>query len=222
LTDASAIFRRVGWVLIAVGVLDIAILAVCLWRGITYPSGFNIFAVWAGVLLLRGSLASAALVRWTAAFTLASTVALLAAAAVLFPRDLISTCVRLYPAWSAAALGITVGLLALFAWLQYELERPPVVDALAAAGKRWSLVGALALGAGMTVLVGGLFALLLRGDLATQAVARAQAQTGSGYRYQVLMLIATYERGSLGIQGSVVAWNGREVRIVPVRWADSL
>lgn len=218
MTDADAVFRRVGWVLIAIGVLDIAILAVCLWRGIFYPSGFNVFAVWAGALMLRGSVASAALVRWTVAFTLASVVALLPLAAFLLPVDLLRTCARLYPGWTGFALAITAALLLLFAWLQYELARAPVRESLRAAGKLWGLRGAVALGAGMTVLAGGLIALLLRGDLATQAVARAQAQLGSGYRYQVLMLAGSYEQGVVGFQGSVVAWNDREVRWVPVRW----
>jgi hypothetical protein len=60
----QAILRRVGGVLVAVGLVDIAWMIYCIVHGISYRSSLNLFAVIAGVLLLRGSLRTAANVRW--------------------------------------------------------------------------------------------------------------------------------------------------------------
>jgi hypothetical protein len=60
----QAILRRVGGVLVAIGLVDIAWMIYCIVHGISYRSSLNLFAVIAGVLLLRGSLRTAANVRW--------------------------------------------------------------------------------------------------------------------------------------------------------------
>ena len=59
MTDAQqhrSILARVGEVLLIVGVLDIGAMIYCIMKGISYASSFNIFAVWLGILLIRGSL----------------------------------------------------------------------------------------------------------------------------------------------------------------------
>jgi hypothetical protein len=216
----AATLRRVGWALIALGVLDIAVWLYGLAHGFPYATAFNVFAVAAGVLMLRGSVTATALVRWSVAFTLASILALALVVLLLFPLDLWRTVYRLYPGWSAAALVALVALLLLLAWMARELEREPVRALLAAAGKGWGLRGAWASGAGMMLLVGGLFALLLNGGLAAEATTRARAQAGPGYRYQVLILVASLESRGIEVMGSVIAWNEREIRIVPVRWGS--
>ena len=219
--DASlAILRRVGWVLIAVGLLDTAIWLYGLAHGFPFATAFNVFAVAAGVLMLRGSVTATALVRWTVAFTLASVITVAVVALLLFPADLLSTLLRVHSHWSWFALTATGALLLLLAWLAYELERSPVLEVLAAAGKRWRLRGAVASGAGLMLLVGGLFALLLNGALASEAIARARAQAGPAYRYHVLLLMATFDRGGIQMTGSVIAWNDSELKLVPVRWGD--
>jgi hypothetical protein len=161
-----------------------------------------VFAVAAGVLMLRGSVTATALVRWTVAFTLASIMALALVVLLLFPMDLWRTVYRLYPGWSNAALAVVGVLLVLFAWMARELEREPVRALLAAAGKGWGLRGAWASGAGMMLLVGGLFALLLNGGLAAEATTQARAQAGPGYRYQVLILVASFDSRGIKVDGS--------------------
>ena len=219
--SSVAILRRVGWVLIAFGLLDTAIWLYGLAHGFPYATAFNLLAVAAGILMLRGSATATALVRWTVAFTLAGAVVLAVLAPLLFPADLLATLLRLHRGWSLFALAATGALLLLFAWLAYQLERAPVLQALAAVGKRWRLRGAVASGAGLTLLVGALFALLLNGELATDAITRARAQAGPAYRYHVLMVAASFDRRGVQFAGSVIAWNEREIRLVPVHWGDS-
>jgi len=67
----TAILRRVGTVLVVVGLLDIGGLIYCMANNVSYASSLNIFAVIAGLFLLRGNLGAAGLVRWFAAFLLA-------------------------------------------------------------------------------------------------------------------------------------------------------
>jgi len=215
----DAAFRRVGWALVALGVADIAVFVWSLQRDVFYPSSFNVFAVAAGLLMIRGSLTAAALVRWTVAFTLACLAALVPIAPALVAPDFMRAVGRAYPVGTALGLaGLAVCVL-LFAWMQFELERAAVTDALAAAGKRWRLRGAVVAGVTMTLVLGGLIAVLLRGEFAVQAADRAATQLGAGYRYQVLTLGVFFERRGPYVTASVAGWNEREVRVVPVRWS---
>ena len=65
------ILRRAGAVLLAAGLIDLAALAYSLAQGQAYASGFNLFAVVAGVFMLRGSLQAALVARWFAVWLLA-------------------------------------------------------------------------------------------------------------------------------------------------------
>ena len=56
------ILRRVGKVLIAVGIFDILYMVYCIVNGYSYRGSFNIFAVIAGLFLLKGSLKAARIV----------------------------------------------------------------------------------------------------------------------------------------------------------------
>jgi hypothetical protein len=68
------ILRRVGWALIVFGALDTALLVWSLQQKLLYPSPFNVLAIVAGVLMVRGNVTAAAIVRWTVAFTLQAAV----------------------------------------------------------------------------------------------------------------------------------------------------
>ena len=58
--------KRVGTVLVAVGLLDIGVMVYCVMNGISYTSSFNIAAVIGGIFLRRGSLRAASIVAWLA------------------------------------------------------------------------------------------------------------------------------------------------------------
>jgi hypothetical protein len=59
----TPILRKTGGVLLAVGLIDIAVMIYCIANQISYSSSFNIFAVVAGVFLLLGNLRAAGAVR---------------------------------------------------------------------------------------------------------------------------------------------------------------
>ena len=211
-------FRRLGWVLVIFGAADTALLAWSLQQKLLYPSPFNVFAIAAGVLMLRGSLTTAALVRWTAAFTLAATLAAVLAVPFLVDPGLLTAVWRLHPVASAAgvaALGLFLGVIA---WMQFELERDVVRAALERIGKRWRLWIAGLTGLVSVVVLAGCVAILLRGPFATEALARAHGQLGPGYRSQVVALGVFFSRRGPYVAASVAGWNEREIRLVPLRW----
>ena len=61
-------FRKVGITLLIIGIIDIGVMAYCISNSISYSSSFNIFAVIAGVLLMKGSVKTARIIRWISAF----------------------------------------------------------------------------------------------------------------------------------------------------------
>ena len=61
-------FRTAGMALLIVGIIDIGIMIYCIANEIHYSSSFNIFAVIAGILLIRGGVKSARIIRWFSIF----------------------------------------------------------------------------------------------------------------------------------------------------------
>ena len=74
--------KRVGVVLVLVGLVDIAYMVYCISRDQGYSSGLNIFVVIAGVFLWRGHLGAARIVAGFAAFFLATTIGMLRRSAI--------------------------------------------------------------------------------------------------------------------------------------------
>lgn len=215
------ILKRTGSVLLAVGLLDIAVMAYCIANRISYSSSFNVFAVVAGIFLLRGSLRAASIVRWFAAFLLAGFLALLVAWPFMQPIDLTLTHMRLSPLSTAASVGVMALVFALLFWLYRELGRTPVLAACAAAGRKArDMRIPAAAGVGVVAALGVFLALLLGGESASKAQAMAEQQLGSAYQYHVSSLnIAKNSQGTF-VAGVVTAWNAKEIRHVSVRWEE--
>ncbi len=75
--DYRSSLRVVGVTLIVVGILDIGWMIWCVAHRQSYSSRFNIFAVIAGILLIRGGLRTANVVAFFSAFMLSSLVGVL-------------------------------------------------------------------------------------------------------------------------------------------------
>jgi hypothetical protein len=193
----------------------------CMVNGISYSSSLNVFAVVAGVFLVRGSLAAASLVRWFSVFSLAVLCALALAWPVLQPFDLTLTQVRVSPSASALSVLVVAAAIGLFAWLQRQLGKPPVLAATLAAGRKVrSMKFPAVAGLVLVALAAIVFPLMLSGEAGNKARAIAQGQLGAGYKYHVTSM--SFSSTSSGTSGSarVIAWNEREVRVVPVEWSE--
>ena len=217
----ASILNRTGTVLVVIGLLDIAVMIYCIVNRISYSSSFNIFAVIAGVFLLRGSLRAASIVRWLGVFMIAAFVALLLAWPLMQPIDLTLTQARLSPLSALTSLGLLVLVFALLSWLVRELGRTSVLEARAAEGRKSRDMRIPAvLGVGLVVLLVVFLTLLLGGESASKAKSLAEQNLGAGYRYHVSsMNIAKTSQGTI-IRGVVTAWNEREIRNVPVTWEE--
>ena len=64
------ILRRTGWVLVGVGILDTGLMIYCIIHSLNYSSSLNLFALGAGVFLVRGNLEAVRVIVWFSAFML--------------------------------------------------------------------------------------------------------------------------------------------------------
>jgi len=150
------ILARVGEVLLIVGVLDIGVMIYCIMNGISYASSFNIFAVWLGILLMRGSLWAASVVRFFSAFFLAGGIGLIAVFPFLQPISLTLAEVRHISPFTVA---LPLLVLTLSLWTASELNGEPVLAALQASGRGVSsLLVPIVLGLGLVVAVASVIA----------------------------------------------------------------
>lgn len=66
--DNNNPFKKAGIVLLIIGIIDVGIMAYCIANKISYSSSFNIFAVIAGVFLIKGRVKTARAVHCFSAF----------------------------------------------------------------------------------------------------------------------------------------------------------
>lgn len=213
--------KRAGAVVIAIGLLDIAVGVFCLVNGMNYSSSVNICAIIGGIFLLRGSLRAASIVRWVAVFLLAVSAGVMLVWPFFQPADLTLTYFRVSPLSASFLLGAMAVFFALLIWVCRELGREPILAARAAAGRktRDMRIPAVA-GGGLGVALGTSVTLLLGGEWGSKAKSLAEQQLGKDYRYHVSSLSFTMNSHGTSVAGFVTAWNEREIRSVPVWWDD--
>ena len=210
-----AILKRVGIVLIALGILDIAYMVYCTSQGQRYSSMFNIPTVVAGVFLLRGSLRAVPLVTWFAAFMLSYFVSLFILLPFLKPAELWAIEYRLDPVGLCRSLLLTIMLSALLCWVYTQLRSSPVVSASLKSRHSASTPKlAFILGVALVVLPVGILHFTRGGAAGAKAVEVARAKYGEDYKYHV-----TGMRWSNGnVTASLTAYNEQEIKPVQVEW----
>ena len=220
-TEYTTTLRRAGLLLLIVGGLDMALMLYCIVNRINYSSSLNLFAVVAGIFLLRKSLRAAAIVRWFAILILTTSMALLLTLPLLQPLDLTLTQLRLHPQSLLSSLATLLLLLALLGWLVRTLGNPSVKQAQAQTGiKSWNTRLALAIGMGFPLLLMLALTLFLGGDTASRAKAMAAQQVGSDSQLHVSALNISGDGKSTSVAAMVIAWNKQEIREIPVQWQE--
>lgn len=153
--ETHLILTRVGLVLISVGVIDIAVMIYCIINAMHYSSSFNIFSVALGILLVRGNLWAASVVRFFGALFLASSIALIAFLPFVQPISLTLAEIR---NTSPFSLLFPIILLAICFWTTLELNGELILAAFQASGRNVSpLIFPVALGIGLVAAVSGVF-----------------------------------------------------------------
>jgi hypothetical protein len=216
-----AILKRVGWVLVVIGLIDVGVMVYCIVNRQSYSSSLNLFAVIAGIFLLRGGLRTAAVVRWFSVFMLVGFLAMACVAPFLQPWDLSLTELRLNP--GSFAIGVIFYLLALglLFWVARQLGLEPVQVAIAKAGvKRRDVRYAVAAGVGLAVLLGISIPLISNGESAERAKSIAKQEVGPGYQLHLSSIRVSSVGHRTNASGVVTAWNHQEIRSVPFHWED--
>jgi hypothetical protein len=193
----------------------------CIFNSVSYSSSFNIFAVAAGIFLLRGNLRTASVVRWFAVFMFSAFSGVLLVWSFVQPLDLTLTEARLSPLASVTWMALTAFVLALLLWLYRELGRAPILEANAAAGRKVrDMRIPAAIGLGFVIATTIFVTVLLGGETAAKAKALAQQQLGTGYSYHVSSLQIRSSSAGTNVAANVTAWNEKEVRDVSIAWRE--
>lgn len=219
--DHMPILTKAGKVLITVGLADIGVMIYCIANGISYSSSLNIFAVIAGIFLIRGNLRAVAIVTWLGTFLLAGFICVALLWPFFQPIDLTFLQLKLNTASFLTSLVIGILLLGFVYWLVRELRREPVLNARIHAGAKISSQR-IPVVAGIVLVIGLLIAIKisLNGDTAQRVKQIAAKELGSGYKYNVNSLnIISNSQGKI-VSATVTAYNEKEILVIPVKWEE--
>lgn len=219
------ILRKVGWCLIIIGIIDIGIMLWCSLTHTNYSSIFNIFAVIAGILLLRNSLKTARIVAWFAAFMIAIIIITAILTPFLFPFDLLLIYLRISPLNSILAIGFAIFATILFIWLYVMLTNQSVLAAMDEALINYKLFlrnpkGGYWVGVFLTIILFALLYALLNGEQAQKAKEYAETQIGNGYKFHVKSINVSISGGKTHVQAIVTAYNNKEIKNIPITWSE--
>jgi hypothetical protein len=215
------ILRRVGLVLIVIGVIDVGLMIYFVVHRIGYASSFNVFAIIAGVFLMRGSLRAAALISRSAAFMLAGFLGIVLLCPVFLPPGLALAALRLYPTRSLAYLAFVTAFLGFLFWVARELSDEAVLAASARSGtKVRSLMRPILAGAAIVLIITPMMRASLRSDGAKRAEKIAASQVGDGYSFCVTSMKTVRTGKGKTTSATVTAWNDQEIRQIPVSWDE--
>src|SRR5262245_12056942 len=135
MNESLRVLRRVGWLLIAIGVIDIGIMIYCFINEMDYSSSLNIFAAIAGIFLVRGYLGAARIVTWFSAFMFSALLlSLLIVVPWIQPLDYWMWILRTHLLSAAVYTAFLIAFFVVMFWIYRQLRLPAVVEARAAAG----------------------------------------------------------------------------------------
>jgi len=222
-----AVLRRVGIVLIVVGVLDIAWMFHAISSRQGYSSSFNIFAVIAGVLLYRQSLLATRIVTLFSAVFIAGFLVILITLPLFFPVGLLRTYFRITPMASLVGSGAFIAAaLAILLWVYRSLASSPVQAAIRSAGfddRRFlhRPRSGFWLGAALATVLATVLFFVERSETAQEAIKRARAAKGPGFHYFVSSLSRSWtSQTRTDVQATVLAYTDSTVEAVNLEWHE--
>lgn len=208
-------YRKVGYALIVVGILDIGLMIWAISNEQSYSSSLNIFAVIAGIFLIKGSVKTARIVRWISSFSLIAFGALLVIYPLMMPIDLLIVQFKLNTSNILLSLLLSSALLGFIFWVYKQLSNQESLSSLEAAGYKtgkpksalYVVVGILILGLAMVIPA-------FTGESATKALMLAKEQYGPDYKYHLTNLNFSGDQ----INAIIIAYNNESVQNVKVGW----
>jgi len=199
--------------------------ALAAFPGVTGVSPSSIFAVIAGILLIRGGLRTARVVASFSALMLSSFIGLMLFSPLMMPFDLVLTELRIHPSSCISYLIFPVCVLVLLIWVYSRLTAPLITAAIAEKHPRWTtssrrprngfFVGAL-----LVIVVVVLFGLMLHSPNAERARVQARLKVGDGYKFFVSSLNMQSSNGHTHVAAVVTAYNQNEIKKIHVEWDE--
>lgn len=213
--DYVRILKKLGLVLVIVGLCDIGIMIYCITNGIGYSSSLNIFAVIAGTFLLKGSLRVAGYVAFFSAFMLAGFVGILPMIFLFEPLELRLVRFELYPIATFLTYALTPIVILFIYWVYRQVTNDPVLAARKTAGMSYRKPKlAFAIGGLLAVTLSVAIYPLNHGDKADMAKVKATEVYGKEYSYSVTAM--NFSGGH--VHARLTAYKDDEIKEVKVDW----
>ena len=215
--------KTVGIWFIILGLIDSGYMVYCISNDISYSSSFNIFAVIGGILLYRGSLKTAVVIRWFSAFFLSAMTGVLLFSPLFIPLGLVETEFRINPFLSAGSLAIGICLLNFLFWAYRRLGSDDILNAMEQQEIKFNFwwfkpkVGFI-VGCCLALLLAILLNFAQRGAAAEMAKIEAQKKIGPGYNFVVTSMSMGSSYNKTWYRATVAAYNEKEIKSVAVEW----
>ena len=205
------VMRRVGAVLLTAGIIDVLVMVYCIAKKINYSSSFNIFAIIAGIFLLRGSLRAVRAISMISAFMMAAFLGLIFMLPVIFPTGLLTIYYSLHPVYGLMTF-LVFALIEGFLFWTYRSLTPLLAPA--AFFKRPSfgfLMGVCAI-----IFLSTVYTLARNMPDAKLVIETARKQGSPDSRY----FISTYQQGRKDnkkyLRAKVMAYKPGEIKSIDV------
>lgn len=208
-------FKKAGLVLLIIGVIDIGVMVYCITNGMSYSSSFNIFAVIAGALLLRGGVKTARVIRWFSIFMAFSFIGVFLITPLTTPLGLIATKLKINTFNTVATVAFGAFFIALLFWLYQQLSSTAALKKIGDAGYKTGKPKTAVIASFVLVAILGVtFFTMLNGESAEKAKLLAQNKLGQEYSYHISSISISGESG----HALVIAYTDSEIKGVQVQW----
>jgi hypothetical protein len=206
-----------GKVLIFAGLADIGIMIYCIINKVNYSSSFNIFAVIAGILLLRGSLKTANIAAKFLALFIGMAAIILPYYLITMPVDYIVVSFKLHPGNMIFTVLIITALCVFMIWTYKALTTPAILKILEEQKiitktfwkqPKAGFAAGVVLGAALSALLFFMFS----GPMKEMIESKAKEQTGPGYKYHIV----NFNSSNANYRATVAAYNDDEIKEVEI------
>jgi hypothetical protein len=215
------LLKRAGAVLLVVGLVDVALMVYAIATSVSYSSSFNLFAVIAGILLLRGSLRTASAVRQVCLFLVGVFISIAVLAPVVLPLGLLVVQVQTDPLALVGSLALFVCVLVMLLWLIRLLDAEAVQEARAAAARpRRDPRIPFGVGVAFAAVLAATSVFVQRSDSAARAINEARANLGDDYSFHVTSLGRHSGPEGTSVAGVVMAWKSGSIREHRFEWRE--
>ena len=212
-------FRKVGIALLVIGILDIGYMIYSISNGFSYTSSLNIFAVVAGIFLIRGNLIAALITRFFVTFFAAVVFGVVILYFYLMPIDLIVVQIKLQSTSMLSLALILSCVITILIWMCTQFSTSESIQVFVDGDYKSTIpklisFSAAAAGTLLMILIGVFFNFFYNSEVITKAVKSARAQYGNNYQYHVTSFNIENDHGI----ATVIAYNNEAIKAIEVEW----